>query len=77
MATATAVVTFSASGPDSQAFTWTPTLTSNPPKVTSASVQSTSGQPCSADIVGAPTNVGGTVRISAQTDCVVRIEGSD
>jgi hypothetical protein len=80
MAQATAVVAFtSASGIDSKAFTWTPQLTSNPPKVQSVSVVGAGGGqgPCSADLPAAPTNVGGTVRISSPTDCTVTLVASD
>lgn len=77
MAIATASLTFTAAGADSQAFTWT--LTTNPPKILSCSVSVTgSGQGGPVPwTVGQPTNTGGTVAISAPTDCVVTIVGSD
>jgi len=80
MALATAVVTFTAaSGLDSQAFTWTPQLTTNPPKVISQSVTGAGGTQggCGVDIPTPPTNVGGTVRISCPTDCTVTLTASD
>lgn len=79
MAIATAIVTFTAAGADSQAFTWSPALTSNPPKVLATSVTVTgAGQgPVKEYIAGQPTNTGGTVAISAPTDCTVTIVASD
>jgi hypothetical protein len=79
MALATAVVTFVLGGAEQQSFTLSPALTSNPPKILGATPTVTgAGQgPCSADIVGTPTNTGGTVRISATTDCTVLIIASD
>jgi hypothetical protein len=79
MAIATATVTFTAAGADSQAFTWSPALTSNPPKVLDVSVTVTVGTegPVAPYVVGAPTNTGGTVGIAAPTDCTVTLVGSD
>jgi len=79
MAFATAVVAFTAAGADSQAFTWVPALITNPPKVLEVGVVvTTAGQgPPVPYIVGAPTNTGGTVAISAPTDCTITIVGSD
>ena len=79
MAIATASVTFTLGGADSAAFTWTPALTSNPCKVLGASASvTTAGQGAPLiNLVGQPTNTGGTVHISAPTDCVVTLVGSD
>lgn len=79
MAIASATVTFTAGGADSQAFTFTPALTNATPKVLATSVTITGvGQgPVAGEIVGQPTNTGGTVAISAPTDCTVLIVASD
>lgn len=79
MAIATAVVAFSATGAASQAFTWTPPLSNPTPKVLSCNViasNPTAGS-CGVDMPSAPTNTGGTARVSCPTTCTVFIVGSD
>jgi len=78
MAIATATVTFTAAGADSQAFSWSSALTSNPPKVLGCGVIVQSGEgPVVPYLNGNPTNVGGTLNISAATDCTITLVASD
>jgi hypothetical protein len=79
MAFAQAVVAFTATGAASQAFTWTPPLSNPTPKVLSCNVISSSptAGTCGVDMPSAPTNLGGTVRLTCPTTCTVFIQGSD
>lgn len=79
MAISTATITFTATGAISQAFSWSPALTSNPPKVLSSSLvmMSATESPPSEYLVGIPTNSGGTVAITGSADCIVTLVGSD
>ena len=78
MAIATAVVAFSATGADSQAFTWSPALSNPTPKVLSATATVPSGSGgVNVDLPVAPTNTGGTVRLACPTTCSVLLVGSD
>lgn len=78
MAIATASVTFTGGGATSQAFTWSPQLTSNPPKVLACSVTVTDGGPPPVPaVIGTPTNIGGTVGVSDTFGGTVVLVGSD
>jgi hypothetical protein len=76
MAIAVATATFAAT--DTASFTWSPALTTNPPTVLYGSVDVTDGKgPVVWQLFGAPTNVGGTVRVSAPFTGTVTLSGSD
>lgn len=77
MAIATAIVAFTATGADSQAFTWTPALTNPTPKVLSATATVPGGGGVNVDLPVAPTNTGGTCRLACPTTCSVLLVGSD
>ena len=79
MAQATATVTFTSAGPDSQAFTWSPALTSATPKVTglSISVTATPTESPQAWLDGVATNTGGTIKVAAAFDGTVTVTGED
>lgn len=79
MAIATATATFTNGGAETAAFTWTPALTSNPPKVLALSVTvTTAGQGAGVPFLDTvPTNIGGSVGMANPPDCTVTIVASD